>query len=337
MKMRGQELANYIKRDREGFRAEATEALRRFTPEDREIAASLQTKKTVADDILKAWDQQISPLYTDLEAQRESGDIKTYLARTLGFRHDEAEKMADVIIDERKHSLLEEVLDNLYADIDDDEPYQRAYAAKLLSRPEIEVDEYMSRYIDFVEATAAADKFKVTLCDPHTSWLDRQRMALTIYKERSKTSKQEDDRLEIIESELSSINNDHNSIIGKILDRGWEFTTIMSLSDKYQRQIDKLTATQKKDPTKRLKIFETVTASFRTQQTEKAAKKDQSIHKLREANNDVYDLLLEIFDLSMTAKTKLTKDIERQTRLSQERTLILLIQRNREHFLNSVS
>ena len=104
---------------------------------------------------------------------------------------------------------------------------------------------------------------------------------------------------------------------------------------KYQKHVDKLSKEDAKNPNKRLKLFERVTQSFRDREAEKLTKAHgtQSLKALRKINEDIYDLLLEIFDLDTTKRNRLLLDIQRHTRLTQERDLILLIQRNREQFL----
>lgn len=107
-------LEEFIKTDREAFRAQATDALRLFTPDDRELAASLQTEHTSTDDILHAWAEQIEPIHLDLEQKRSDARFKTSLIKAIGFGDGDADRAIDYLIDERKQSILEEVLGNLY-------------------------------------------------------------------------------------------------------------------------------------------------------------------------------------------------------------------------------
>lgn len=325
----------FIRTDREAFRAEATEALKNFTPDDRELAASLETEHTTADDVLRAWAQQIEPLHQDLEAQRDDTRFKKSLIKRFGFSDNEADRMIDYMIDERKHGLLDEVLGNLYPQVDGEPPYQRNYAYELLTGTDAEINDYFSRYIDFVQALDAAEKHDVLLCDPHGSWLERQRAAIQINKERQRLAQDEDERLEEIQRQLERLTNDQESLVGPIIAKNWNFITILDLRAKYQKHIDALSKTDSKNPTKRLRLFERVTQSFRDREAEKLAKAHHthSLKATRKINEDVYDLLLEIFDLDNAKRNRLLMDIQRHTRLTQERDLILLIQRNREQFL----
>lgn len=325
----------FIRTDREAFRAQATEALKRFDADDREHAASLETEHTSADDVLRAWTQQIEPLHQDLESQRDDTRFKKSLIKRFGFSDNEADRMVDYLIDERKHGLLDEVLSNLYPANDGEAPYQRNYAYELLTGPDAEINDFFSRYIDFVTALDAAEKYDILLCDPHGSWLERQRAAIQINKERQRLSQDEDERLEEIERQLERLTNDNESLVGPIVAKHWNFITILDLRAKYQKHVDALSATDSKNPTKRLRLFERVTQSFRDSEAEKLAKAHHthSLKATRKINEEVYDLLLEIFDLDNTKRNRLLMDIQRHTRLTQERDLILLIQRNREQFL----
>lgn len=327
-----------IKTDREAFRAWATAALSRFTPDDREIAASVETDHVTADDVLRAWSEQIEPIHQDLEAKRHDSRFKKMLIRNVGFYDDEADRIIDYMIDERKALLLDEVLDSLYP-FSDDTMYQREYATELLTRPDTTISDYMSRYIDFIEALDASEKHHVLLCDPHGTWLERQRAALQINKERQRIIRDEDERLDEIDEKLHHMTNDKGSLVVPIIRKGWDFATILDLRAKYQKQVDALSVSERRSPTKKLKLFERVTTHFREAEAERIAhdSKTHSLKELRTVNEDIYNLLLEIFDLDQTARNKLVLDIQNYTRLSQERDLMLLIQRNREQFLTAPS
>ena len=326
----------FIKTDREAFRAWATDALRLFTPDDRERAASLETAHTTTDSILRAWTEQIEPIHHDLEQKRTDTRFKSSLIKALGFGDNEADQAIDYLIDERKQSLVDEVLDNLYPVENGESPFQRNYAQDLLSQSDTTINDFFSRYIDFARATDASEKFDVLLCDPHGSWLERQRAAIQINKERQRTVQHEDTRLEEVEQQLEQITKDPESLVGQIIAKNWNFITILDLRAKYQKHVDALSKEDHKNPNKRLKLFERVTQSFRDHEAEELtrAHKTQSLKALRTINEEVYDLLLEIFDLDNTKRNKLLLDIQRHTRLAQERDLILLIQRNREQFLS---
>lgn len=329
-------LEEFIKTDREAFRAQATEALRLFTPEDRELAASLQANHTTTDSVLRAWTEQLEPIHQDLEQKRSDTRFKKSLIKAIGFNDNEADKAIDYLIDERKQSLLDEVLGNLYPFHDGEPPFQYTYAHDFLSKSDADINDFFSRYIDFVRAIDASEKHTVLLCDPHASWLDRQRTAIQINKERQRLSQDEDVRLEEIEHQLESLNKEPESLVGQIIAKDWNFTTLLDLRAKYQKHVDALSKEDIKNPNKRLKLFERVTQSFRDREAEKLSKVHgtQSLKALRKINEDVYDLLLEIFDLDQTKRNRLLLDIQRYTRLAQERDLILLIQRNREQFLS---
>ncbi len=327
----------FIKTDREAFRAKATEALRAFTPEDREFAASLETEHTTTDSLLRAWTEQIEPIYQDLEQKRGDARFKKTLIRTLGFNDEDADQAVDYLIDEREQSLADEVLNNLYPPRDGDVPYQRGYAHDLLSQNDADINDFFSRYIDFACAVDTSEKYGVLLCDPHSSWLERQRTALQIHKERQRITQNEDTRLEEIEQQLQAILKNTDSLVGQIVAKNWNFITILDLRAKYQKQVDALSHNDKANPNKRLKLFERVTQSFRDREAEKLTKahNTQSLKALRAINEEIYDLLLEVFDLANTKRNRLLLDIQQHTRLTQERDLILLIQRNREQFLST--
>jgi hypothetical protein len=330
-------LEELVKTDREAFRAYATDVLSRFTPEDRETAVSIETPATDAGKVLKTWQEQIEPIYQDLEDTRTDPKFKKSIIRYVGFHDNEADDAVDYMINERRAHLLDEVLDNLYPSLDEELPYQRAYAAELLSQSEVNINDFLTRYQAYVDTIEVAEKHNVTICDPHSSWLERQRCARQIYKERQRIMQDEINRLEEIDIQLERLVNDPESLLREIVAKNWDFITLLDLRAKYQKQVDALSDTDQKNPSKKLQLFERVTKSFRERETERLAENEHthSLKKIRHTSENVYNLLLDIFDLSHAARNRLLLDIQRYTRLTQERNMIQLIQHNREQSMQT--
>lgn len=335
----GQTLEELIRTDRETFRATAMDALALFTPEDRDLAASLLANrgKTTAGDLFYAWRTELRPLYEELEDLSEDPKFKTYLTKKLHFREDDADMVIEDVLDARRDLALHETIQSVYPHNGDDTPYQHAYAGELLSRPLGAVDDYFDRYHRYHEALDLADKHSITLCDPHASWLDRQKAAMQINKERQRMTAHEDARLDEIADQMQTIVADDDSIVARVIDYGWDYTAIMDLRQKYQRQVDSLTKSEQKNPTKLLKIFERVTKTFREKEAERAVERTKrtGLRDLQRIHEAIYELLLEIFDQSNAQRNYLLLEIQRHHKLRQERDLILLVQRNREHFISS--
>jgi hypothetical protein len=319
--------------DREGFRAEATNALRQFTPEDRATAEAMETDTITSANILKAWATMYAPICRELDELAVDKRFRQYIVRHVKFSESEAEASIGILLDGRKSTLLDEVLATIYHDeilVD-----QRQNAAEFMKKPESYVSGYMDRYTQFIEALEASKKHDIMLCDPHASWLERQRQALQIHKQQAETGRNEDARLKEIEQTMNRMEDDEDSLLGRIVERAWNFVSVLELYRKYKKQLDSLNSEKAQNASARLRLFEKTTASFREEQTEVIANASGSttLHAVRAIGEDVYNLLLEIFDLSNTARNKLLVDIERYSKLRNERDLILLIQKNREHFL----
>ncbi|MBM3210567.1 hypothetical protein FJZ39_04505 [Candidatus Saccharibacteria bacterium] len=325
-----------IRIDREAFRAEATDALTKFGPHDRELAAALETEHVLTSDVLKAWIEQIEPVFNDLQSELEDARFRTLIMRRIGYDETQAELAIERMVEHRKAQLLDEVLTNLYSIDIHEEVYQRAYAEELLGRNPAEIDDFATRYGTFIEVMAAAEAHDVTLLDPHGGWLERQRAALSIHKERQKMVQDEDARLEEIDTILQMLSHSTNHIVGKIVQKDWSFVAILELRNKYQKQLDALTTKEERNPSVKLKTFDRVTVSFRENEAARliATRKAESLQEIKAINDEVYNLLLEIFDLKTADRNQLLSDIQKYIKLSQERDLILHIQRNREHFLS---
>lgn len=324
-----------IQKDRELFRAEAIDALKRFPPEDRETAASLETAHIKTSDILKVWSQQIAPVFTDLDAKQNDARFRKTIVRNIGFSDHQAEVAIEAMVQTRKDQLITEVLDNLYHVDLDDVTYQREFAEDFLQRSESDLLDFMLRYEEFIAAIDISEQYSITLIDSHSGWLDRQRTALAVHKERQRIVQDEDSRLQEIDLLLERLTKSTDSLLGRIVEKNWNFITILDLRNKYQKQVETLSAADKKSPSKRLKLFERTTASFRDRETERLSEQESAsnLKQLRAVSEDIDNLLLEIFDLNNAERNRLLTDIQKYTRLAQERDLILLVQRNREQFL----
>jgi len=322
--------------NREVFRAKAIDALRQFTADDRELAASMDSKYTSAGTILNAWTEQIEPMYYDLEKKRQDARLKQALVRHIGFHDNDALRMIDYMVETRKQSLLDEVLDNLYHSDIEETPYQREYAHNFLSRTSTEIHDYRDRYFAFVDALEAAERHNITLCDPNAPWLERQRTALAVNKERQRLAQNEDGRLEEVDTELRQLLT-NNTLLNHIVDKKLHVAQLLELATRYQRQVEDLSRENKDGAAIRLKLFERTTADFIEEEVERIATSHHA-HTLKTLSSiqvEISSLLLEVFDLSNTHRNQILLDTQRHTRLVQERNLILLIQRNREHFFTA--
>lgn len=325
-----------LREDREGFRALAMDALRKFTPEDRETAASLESEHVKTSDVLKVWAEQIAPLFADLASKHADKSLKRTLMRAFGFSEHEVEVAIRDLVEQRKQSLIDEVVSNLYHVDLHDVGYQQAYAENFFHQPEEQIDQFMYRYGEFILAIDISESHHITLSDAHSSWLDRQRAALAIHKERQRIVQNEDMRLEQIDAELAGLTRGSDRLLAQIVENDWEFATILDLQAKYKQRLAGLSAHDRRKPAERLKAFDQTTRAFRDSEAPQLLKLRRGEHdlkQLRTVHEEISSLLLEVFELKASERTRLVANIEQYSRLTRERTLILTIQRDREQFL----
>lgn len=76
---------------------------------------------------------------------------------------------------------------------------------------------------------------------------------------------------------------------------------------------------------------------LRGKEAERAVERTKrtGLRDLQRIHEAIYELLLEIFDQSNAQRNYLLLEIQKHHKLRQERDLILLVQRNREHFISS--
>lgn len=324
-----------IKTNREEFRALGTYALELFPPDDRELAASMTTKYATIDTVLHAWDEQIAPMYRELDTKQRDSRLKKTLMRQFGFHDNDAIRMIETMIEARKDSLLQEVLDNVYHSDIEEPPYQREHAADFLSQPANEIEDFAERYFAFAESTEAAERHAVTLCDPHGSWIERQRAVIAINKERQHIDETEAERIEEIDKQLHSLQT-HTPLLASILDLNLSLVHLLDLASKYSKALDKH-ENKRDDPAFRLKKLEDTTADFRTSEVQRIAHQHHahSLHTLSMIQSKISAIILEVCELTPAHRNALLLHYQRYIKLKQEKDLLVLIQKNRARFFES--
>ena len=325
-------LDTLIRDNREEFRALGTHALDAFPTDDREIAASMTTKYASIDTVLAAWTEQIAPMYRQLDQKQTDSRLKKSLINHFGFHDNDAQRMIETMIDARKQSLLQEVLDNVYHSDIEEPPYQREHAAEFLMQSASEIEDFKERYTDFVEAIEAAERHDIILCDPYASWVERQRAVIAINKERQQVSADETKRLSDIDKELEHLQTS-DPLLSEILRRHMSLVHLLDLTTKYQKRLEQLKKASD-NPASRLKIFEQTVSDFRDDEVQRIARSHHAhtLATLSTIQSEISAILLQVCELSPTHRNSLLLHYQTYTRLSQERDLISLIQRNRVRF-----
>lgn len=321
--------------DTETFRAAAMSALQNFTLDDREYVAQLRSDTVDIERVLRAWHEKLLPERERLIAKRSDHRFRASLVRHIGFTDEQAREEIELMIDERLEILLDVIVDELYPLTENDPPdslaTQRAFALDFLSRPDVEIEDYERRYFDYIHHLHVAHAHTITVCDPYASWLDRQRCALQVRRERQQTREEEESRLISIDSQLEELAHSQDGLLGEVAKRGWDFVKLSDLRTKYEKRIEVLTDRQKESATKRLKAFDDVVRSFRDNEVEKASDKlrKPTLERVRQISEQIDILLSRFFDLSNKAKNSLLLDMKKYRTLTQEREMIVLIRKNR--------
>ncbi len=322
--------------DIETFRAEATAALQDFTPEDREYVSGTQCESADIDKVLNEWRVRLRPERQRLLQKRSDGNFRATLRRNIGFSDEQAREEIEFMIDERLELLLDETVDKLYPLEEGDPPHslasQRAYALHFLSQSDEYIADFRDRYNDYRHYTNVAHAHSITVCDPHAGWLERQRCALQIRRERQQTREEEEARLLTVESEMQEIASVQNGLLGEIVQKGWDTTKLARLREKYSTRLEKLS--KQATPLKKLKIFDETVQTFRDNEVEKAVGglRQPSLESVRQKSEEIDTLLLKFFDLNEKAKDNLLADLKHYKKLQQEKEMVELIRQNRTAF-----
>lgn len=331
------ELLKQAETNSEAFRAEATAVMQAFTPDDREYVVQMLSDTVTIENALQAWSIKLRPERERLLKKRTDRAFCATLQRNIGFTEDQAREEIEYMIDERLELLLDEAVDSLYPLEDGDPAHslatQRAYALNFFSQTDEDIEDYQQRYERYQNYTHVAHAHRITVCDPYASWLERQRCALQIRREREQTREEEESRLLTIEAELHELGGEHQGLVAEIMEKEWDFEKLTTLREKYDKRIAAL-STRQATPVKKLKIFDEVVRNFRDKEVERlvADVSKPSLQKVRELADEVDRLMLQFFDLSTKDEKSLMADLKRSRGLAQERDMITLIRKNRTAF-----
>lgn len=331
------ELLKQAETDSEAFRAEATAAMQAFTPDDREYVVQMLSDTVTIEKALQAWSLKLRPERERLLKKRTDRAFCATLQRNIGFTEDQAREEIEYMIDERLELLLDETVDSLYPLEEGDPPHslstQRAYALHFFSQTDEDIADFQRRYEYYQNYTHVAHAHRITVCDPYAPWLERQRCALQIRREREQTREEEESRLLTIDTELQELGNEHQGLVAQIMRKEWDFEKLTALREKYDKRVAALSA-RHATPVKKLKIFDDIVRNFRDKEVERLAAEvaKPSLQKLRELADEVDRLMLQFFDLSAKDEKSLLADLKRSRSLVQEKEMIMLIRKNRTAF-----
>ena len=330
------------KTNTEEFRAETIEALAKFSPKDRELCRHLANSKVGIENVLAVWESELLPERTRLEKLRSDAVFRSYLMKKLGFDSQETQDKIDALVVERIEQAVAVCLLELYplptdGTKDNDEEHRQTTAA-FFAQTDEEIEDFRQRYYNYAQHMFVVEELNVAIYDPHASWLERQRCAKQIRKERQNTAEEEMIRLAEIDQQLAELASSHDGLLGKMVANKWDFATVMDLRHRYEKELASLDDAQK-SPMKHLQKFEKVTKAFRERETEKLARQSSTtkLKAVRQISEEVEKLLIHIFDLENGEKNSLLLDMAAYRTLAQERDMLLAIQNNRTKFFEKTT
>jgi hypothetical protein len=334
------ELATY---DREAFRLEAAKAFTEYGVEDRLATKKFDLKEVDLWKLLDIWKNELLPNLAELEKNRQKLSFNKTLARQLLCDSEAATTMIDDLVKKRRGELYNELILRYSQPRDkkkDDGASRRRFMAAFFQRTQNDIDSFRLRYADFLLYKVVASICFVTVVDPQTAWLERQKTLLFVRKERKKLSASEEQRLLEITSRLAHLSAQQKGLAGKIVDNNWDLVAMMSLRNTYEKRLLKTLDTGKHHPLERLTIFESVTKEFCDLHVLAYAEKrptETSLAGIKHVLDEVNAVLLQFFDLSNTQKNQLLSFTNEARQLIKERAAIKDIQRRRSEALTASS
>jgi len=314
--------------NREAFRAENTEFLRLFTEKDRTLCQDLDVINISTDEFLQLFRDQMAPTIKMLESKRGSKTIRTYLIKNLGFSGLGVDVAVDYLVEMRRNQVITDLIKKICIPTQQKEDKLRS----LFNRPIDELMDLFERHHNYHQALEVSKKHGLALVDPRASWLKRHKMQKNVKRDRREVVRHEKKSLRQIKRNVADLFA-NNRLLSDIVNKNWSFVEILALHHQYQKSLDKM---KNINSANKIEIFEEVTAEFRHNNTEALTngKDGLSLKELRHLGENVYNLLLEVFDMDNTGRNRLMTELRTYSELVNEREQLLLTQRDREEFLS---
>jgi hypothetical protein len=332
------ELSYLAIHDRESFRAQAQDAYKNYTRDDRLSLQQLETQHTTAYDTLLQWKQTLQPLMAELHAQRLKPSFSKTIAKYLALRDDEAEVKADALIEERFVEVREQSILALYpfpgAGKKDSAAHARTHARQLLSLPEAEIEILYITYSNYLLYRHVAALHTIAVIDQWSNWWHRQLTAQKIKKERKAISQTEDSRLLAIDDRLAELSAMNNGLVGDIIAREWDILTVLNLRHQYEKQLHALSFQQSQNSLQHFALFEKTIKTFRDAQLATHSTTEGLSAVMKDAD-DTTLLLIRIFELSNSEKNQLLLLMKEVRELSKEKAQILETRAHRRMLLQA--
>jgi len=317
---------NQLLLNREAFRAENTEFLRALTVADRILCQDLGAIGVSTAELLQIFRDQTAPTIKLLEAKRDGKTLKSYLMKNLGFSGLATDMAVNYLVETRRSQVITDFITKIGGQ--DNEGKLRS----LLNRPVDELLGLFGRYHNYRRALDLSEENGLALVDPYASRLKRRKMRKSVRRDQRATVRHEKKRLRQIERDMADLFSS-NRLLSSIVDKNWSFVEILDLNHQYQKRLSKV---KKVSPATKIEIFEEITAGFRYSNTEALAAGGDGLglKDLQCLGEDIYNLLLEVFDMDNTGRNRLMTEVRIYSGLASEREQLQLARRNREEFLN---
>lgn len=338
------ELTELAKSERELFRLNAAKAYLAFPATDRAIIKKLTADSTTGYALLNQWQSSLQPLAAELSASGTRPAFARDIAKYLFLDMPSAERRVEDLLATRRQEAREKVLYELYPlpinSRKDRRAAPRNNARNLLMKTAAEIESLKERYVAYLLHQTVALTCAIPVEDAHTPWLKRILTRRRIASERKKLNGVERKRLHDIAQRLNQLNASHDGMLGELLRKEWDLIVVISLRNKYEKQIQALPPTERLSPLKRLTIFEKITKQFRDEQIDKLAHSNpahDSLVAVRHYAETTDALLLRIFDLSNEQKNQLLVLSKEARDLQKEREALMSGQVRRQQLLRKNS
>jgi hypothetical protein len=296
------------------FHKAARHAYAVYSARYRKESKRLNTRALSVSEFYENWQDILVPqLHTLAEASNSTRlikDIENYFSLNASGAQTRIEFLAETRAKElKKEFVIDQYLDGSFR--------ARRTAARFVERDSAFNIELIERYHTYSLYRAAAIETSSTIYDTHRSALVRFGQFLRERSELRRIIRRTKKELSNARQEMSRLELKNTGLIASLFALHIDLIAIRSAYVNYEKAIEKLSASQRNSPAKRLALYEKETATLRAEHLNKLTGV-QNLNDIQQGAKEIDTVLIQVFDLSNREYNQLMADLKRYRELQRE-------------------
>ncbi|MFZ1250486.1 MAG: hypothetical protein WAR37_03530 [Candidatus Microsaccharimonas sp.] len=301
------------------FRRNAAAAYRSYPKPFRRESAQLEGEHTTAVEFYEAWKSRFLPDAEIITGALLDRTLKLSFKKRFLLDDMSTEKALKDFIEKRLNDLTTDFLNTYY------KPYEltaRKAARSFLQTTREDNEVSVERYIEYSLYKMVARENRMTIVDRHAGAIRRLIQIFRRNVEVRKFIRMTRRQAKNIRRTMTNLETQDNGLISALFALQIDLITIRASYQAYEKSLEKLSAAQRKNPSKRLALYEKETADIRKNHLN-ALSGVESLRDIQQSAKEIDAVLLRVFDLSNRQYNELMTRLKEYRELRTEHVRLL--------------